>query len=255
MSINPRTMRDCATAISDNTFARARARTHRSARAIAIARANTLTYALYCRTRVPAALCACRAWDRHCLLLFVLSFPGHGRLAPARLGQSKSLHSIFPSASRRLTYNRDPVVMRAVMWPRIRELSRFPATRGFVATRATDGIAPKRTRSRSETCLFTYVRLLRGSKGPSARRRSRSGLGGGRRRGEAERGQRASRAGPGSGKERGRSSRKRKGGGIKEKARARKASERSPAVPPTIYHKIDRYLETIPVRSASYRFF
>lgn len=35
----------------------------------------------------------------------------------------------------------------------------------------------------------------------------------------------------------------------------RKASERSPAVPPTIYHKIDRYLETIPVRSASYRFF
>jgi hypothetical protein len=184
MSINPRTMRDCATAISDNTFARARARTHRSARAIAIARANTLTYALYCRTRVPAALCACRAWDRHCLLLFVLSFPGHGRLAPARLGQSKSLHSIFPSASRRLTYNRDPVVMRAVMWPRIRELSRFPATRGFVATRATDGIAPKRTRSRSETCLFTYVRLLRGSKGPSARRRSRSGLGGG----EAERG-------------------------------------------------------------------
>lgn len=42
---------------------------------------------------------------------------------------------------------------------------------------------------------------------------------------------------------------------IKEKARARKASERSPAVPPTIYHKIDRYLETIPVRSASYRFF
>jgi len=30
-------------------------------------------------TRVPAALCACRAWDRHCLLLFVLSFPGHGR--------------------------------------------------------------------------------------------------------------------------------------------------------------------------------
>lgn len=34
-----------------------------------------------------------------------------------------------------------------------------------------------------------------------------------------------------------------------------KASERSPAVPLTIYHKIDRYLETIPVRSAPYRFF
>lgn len=44
-------------------------------------------------------------------------------------------------------------------------------------------------------------------------------------------------------------------GGIKETARAKKASERSPAVPLTIYHKIDRYLETIPVRSASYRFF
>jgi len=55
------------------------ARTHRGARAIAIARANTLTYAPYRRSRVPAALCACRAWDRHCLLLFVLSFPGHGR--------------------------------------------------------------------------------------------------------------------------------------------------------------------------------
>lgn len=44
-------------------------------------------------------------------------------------------------------------------------------------------------------------------------------------------------------------------GRIKGKARAKKASERSPAVPLTIYHKIDRYLETIPVQSASYRFF
>lgn len=34
-----------------------------------------------------------------------------------------------------------------------------------------------------------------------------------------------------------------------KRGRKAKASERSPAVPLTIYHKIDRYLETIPVRS------
>lgn len=45
-----------------------------------------------------------------------------------------------------------------------------------------------------------------------------------------------------------------KGSPIGAHSRA-KASERSPAVPLTIYHKIDRYLETIPVRSAPYRFF
>lgn len=31
------------------------------------------------RSRVPTALCVCRAWDRYCLLLLVLLSPGHGR--------------------------------------------------------------------------------------------------------------------------------------------------------------------------------
>lgn len=35
------------------------------------------------RSRVPTALCVCRAWDRHCLLLLVLLSPGHGRRADA----------------------------------------------------------------------------------------------------------------------------------------------------------------------------
>lgn len=35
------------------------------------------------RSRVPIALCVCRAWDRHCLLLLVLLSPGHGRRADA----------------------------------------------------------------------------------------------------------------------------------------------------------------------------
>lgn len=54
-------------------------------------------------SRVPTALCVCRAWDRHCLLLFVLLSPGHGRRADS-LGQSKSLrHLASPRRPRELT--------------------------------------------------------------------------------------------------------------------------------------------------------
>lgn len=111
MTINSRTMRDCAMTISDNTFAgeselsgarvrqRASRERHTHSRTHAATHAHTYTLergrtrARYasarmraclrlptpCRSRVPTALCVCRAWDRHCLLLLVLLSPGHGR--------------------------------------------------------------------------------------------------------------------------------------------------------------------------------
>lgn len=110
MTINSRTIRDCATTISDNTFARRRERivgrasetesvawaphafTYARGHACTYVRARTLergsvhATCVRClrlptprRSRVPTALCVCRAWDRHCLLLLVLLSPGHGR--------------------------------------------------------------------------------------------------------------------------------------------------------------------------------
>lgn len=49
------------------------------------------------RSRVPTALCVCRAWDRHCLLLLVLLSPGHGR--SRRLGLAWPIEIALPSNS------------------------------------------------------------------------------------------------------------------------------------------------------------